>query len=620
MQSHDMIISELRDLISRVRSECGKEQVRNCIRMVKTEFRTIQQLKAEVSEFRAENDQVKSANIKLEAECKLQAKSIAALRSDCSDLKQKLTVAVNQGLLKAEQFICLMAKNKKIVKVSRELAVMSSPHIKSIIESEMNENKSGIIQLKQYSETCIRALAAFMQAGNSCPDIVDVQKVSGSEIYMLLELLAYMRMPWAFASVTNRAIDFTDPLDALFLANVSKQAATCSDEYQDGWTKLEKKAMENVEPNIERLSIASGLQELALEDISKIILNMKDEKLPDIFSDNQSAEAQERFYLKVTCEEKGSISAFVHVGQSHPFAFKFNARKAGQFHYVLQAKHQDGEECNRVPRNSNCVSSGCGFPSFFANDTRKQKFCPGPGLEGLKLMYKAGMTRLHRQVFALTCYACKRMGRPFAADCQSEQLLGALGYFDRLAAGSDEGARKLLPLMEEYVARSFDLIKGSGGWRLLSPPLVSRILAKDCLYVQKETAVLGFAARYAGYGMAAAAGAADGAEDGGGGAGSSPADRFAALAQHVRFPWISAAQLDAELAPGERAFAARQPSFAALLLEATEVQQRKRPAAGASGAAAGRAAKRACFAGEMPALDMSYMVDRLAKVLAAGAE
>ena len=182
--------------------------------------------------------------------------------------------------------------------------------------------------------------------------------------------------------------------------------------------------------------------------------------------------------------------------------------------------------------------------------------------------FKVGLSSLHRQFFALTRYACKRMNMPFVTDCQSEQLLSALAYFDMLAAEkSDQCARKLLFMMEEYVADIFYLIKSSKSWGLLSPQLVSRIVAKDCLTVKKEADVLGFVASYCT--ISTDEGIAHlltgNAEIR---AGASPAESFAHLVEHVRFPWITQAQLDTELAAGERTFVNLQPCLNAFLSEA----------------------------------------------------
>ena len=313
-----------------------------------------------------------------------------------------------------------------------------------------------------------------------------------------------MRMSWAFTSVANRSIDLIDSIDAEFLSKISKQTESCLDEYRCGWRTIEKKAMDSVTLHIEQYSLDPRFQQLQLAEISKVVLNVEDEKLPDNFSGPQ----QERFRLQVSESENGSVVALLQVGHAYPYAFRLNSKRAGIFNFVVQAENQKGDLQAALAGCSACVSDES-YRTIFANQLERDKFFAGPGLQGLKVGFKAGMTRLHRQAFALTCYACKKMGMSFSADspgdhCQSEQLLSALAYFDALTLKSDdsESARALLPLMEEYVARAFDAIKHSKSWGLLSPQLVSRILAKNCLSARKEADVLGFAARYC---MAAAA-------------------------------------------------------------------------------------------------------------------
>ena len=245
----------------------------------------------------------------------------------------------------------------------------------------------------------------------------------------------------------------------------------------------------------------------------------------------------------------------------------------------------------------NCLSqnvvSKYGFDSLVRTQTKKYN-----DLKDVNIVFKASMTCLHRQVFAMTSYACNQLGQAMVADCHSEQLLSALlYYFDN----NDEGARKLLPLVAEYVARSFHLIKASDGWLRLPPNLLAKILCMDCLSSNLEVDVLRFVARYS---MTVEA------------KGSEP-NPFASLALHVRFPFITQEQLATVPSADERSFLVRQPCYASLIQEAVRVQQRKRPSPDAGAAEVGRASKRARY-NAIPDLDVDYMVQLTCSAMAAG--
>ena len=473
--------------------------------------------------------------------------------------------------------------------------------IKEILESEMKESKSGVISLDQYNINAIRVLVAYMRVGESHTDLVEVPELSADEFYNLLELTSYMRVPWAFQHLANQAERFVHSLDVPFLINVSSQMETGHEECP--WAKLFVISKESIAAKIEQHSTGCTFSQLNFHDLHNIIKLVKDEELSVEFSENhdQSAENSNGFFLH-TCSSEGKVKAYVRISRNHQFAFESNSHKVGLFRSVYSATKSGRIDDKEKTWSRTCkgVSAAYGCKRLFRDERIQRLYCPGPGLKGLKLFFKAGMVCLHRQAFALTSYACAKLGEDVASALEIDHVLSALAYFDQHS--EDESARSLLMLLQEYAALSFDLTKDSAAWHRLPTPLVSGVLARHCLSARKEAEVLRFVVGYAMARPDHPPGSSSPAD------GAGAADIFCSLVQHVRFPFISQQELDEVLTAEQRAFVARQPCYTPLIVEAAEVQQGKRPAPAAPGSEE-RAAKRARY-GAVPALDLKYLLER----------
>ena len=435
----------------------------------------------------------------------------------------------------------------------------------------MHESGSGIISLKDYDQCCVDILAEFLRRGRGFEHLVQVPKLPASKLYMLLELLSYIEMTRAFLHISkSRALHITDSFDFPFMMDALKQVATCPVDLRDAWKHLLTIAVMQLEEHL----TSSDFHSLSFEELRLLISEVQDEQLPEEFWTPQGGE---RFYAAAML--KGDeVDARVHVRQCHPFAFTLDSKKVGQFRLTLRAeapcKYRYIQETTSLT-----VATDCGYPGFFGDRSRQESYCPGLRLEDLELSFKAGMTRLHRQAYALTAYACHQTGVPFFSACQGDQLLGAVAFFYEHAA--DEGASALSLILEEYAARSFDLIKGSDGWRRLPLPLLSRILARDCLAAKEEADVLAFVLRHsmAATGVAASPPTAKkaGTSRASQAKQSQPSTVFSKLAQHVRFPFIPQERLRGAFSASERAFLSRQPCYASLVEEAAAAQKRSRP-------------------------------------------
>ena len=325
------IVSALNDLEPRIRSQYGKAELSRCINMVHFEFGKFHKLESDYEESKAEAAREKA------------------------EFKKKLAEVVNNGLSKMDECIYLVAQNEKAIGVNKHLAISCSPLLKCIFDNDMSENRNATVELKMYNEQSIRILVAFMLAGESYEDIVKIPKLSSIDAYQLLELLSYMEIPWAFLSVVKRV--GTESVDLAFMINVSNQITTCQKEFLPGWTRLSKIASEYVYVNIDRYLGSPDLSGISLSDFCDLVFKLKDETLPESFSDAESPENS--WFYKDVHQVLGSskVSAFVHVGRAHPFAFTFNSRKAGQFQLILQVENKRGD----VLYNTKLFESKRGF-------------------------------------------------------------------------------------------------------------------------------------------------------------------------------------------------------------------------------------------------------------------
>ena len=596
-------IQMMKNLDYRIKSQSGKSELQETVVIITGKLRKLEKLERKKAAFEEKNTQLEKelAGLKVLLEDTIQQRDAEienALRvmQENEKLIKTLKTTLNEEIEGQNQVIHITAKCRDTVRINRDMAISSSPMIKEILESEMKESKSGVISLDQYNINAIRVLVAYMRVGESHTDLVEVPELSADEFYNLLELTSYMRVPWAFQHLANQMERFVHSLDVPFLINVSSQVDTGHEGCP--WAKLFVISQESIAAKIEQHSSGCTFSQLNFHDLHNIIKLVKDEELSVDFSENQSAESSNCFFLHTRASE-GKVVAFVQISRNHQSAFKSNSNKVGLFRFVLSAT-KSGRIDKTWSGTSRQVCPRWGFSGLFHNERIQRLYCPGPGLKGLKLSFKAGMVCLHRQAFALTSYACAKLGEDVASALEIHHVLSALAYFDQHS--EDESARSLLMLLQEYAALSFDLTKDSAAWHRLPTPLVSGVLARHCLSARKEAEVLRFVVGYAMARPDHPPGSSSPAD------GAGAADVFCSLVQHVRFPFISQQELDEVLTAEQRAFVARQPCYTPLIVEAAEVQQGKRPAPAAPGSEE-RAAKRARY-GAVPALDLKYLLER----------
>ena len=117
----------------------------------------------------------------------------------------------------------------------------------------------------------------------------------------------------------------------------------------------------------------------------------RDKELPDTFSDLLNLESLMAFGSMVDVHDR-DISVSPHVSRSNSFAFTDKERKIGLFQAILKAESLRGDKLNWIFVTP-CFQLSWGF---FRNEIPQASLCSSPGLQGLKIWVKAGLTRLLR--------------------------------------------------------------------------------------------------------------------------------------------------------------------------------------------------------------------------------
>jgi hypothetical protein len=559
----NMIFEGLHNLESRIKSQSGKEELKQCVKFAQKEYEKLE-------------------------------KKIHSLQSEKDSLEQTVKYFIESAMPRPGDgggTLTILSSNGKSIKVDRKLAISASPHIKMVMEMNVNTN---IVPLKEYGEIVIKTVVILLQLGEQHSGLMDLRKMDSSEAYNLMELCSCLDIPWACMKVA-KDIDKITTLDAWFLTSAQRQLDTCLEPFQSAWKLVCEKATRNIVLNIEQHSLLPDFSKLPIRHLEELTRAVKDEEWPAQLTEDRS----DSFKLRVECVGN-KVHVHVAIASECKTALCFAEDKVADFRVMIIAKpNVKAYVSGRVPHQSEeltaCIASQIVVENIFGDAQTQAEFAHGPDGKTFTISFKAAMTSIHRQCFALINYVrhSKGLGCGRAAVDDCGMLLLALQHFH------DRGCGYAVSLLSSYAAKSFSWVRPCAGLLALSPLLVAGIISRDDLATDKdESAVLGLVVRYA---MSIPAVPPTGVL---------PADcasaRFETLVRHVRFPYVPTAAIVARLSPEELAFVGRHPSYLALLTEAVGVQQGAQPAPDAEGAQ--RAAKRVRY-GAMPPADLAAILE-----------
>ena len=255
--SQQRILVELRDLKRYIQRKANHVAFDALIEKVSEQFSLVSpahldELNESVSTLQSTIE--RNARMAQESEKKAAAEFSKAMKAEkeVSDLLRKELMLIVGSALDGKMDLSLISRDFKTVKLSADLAKLSSAYFESALSIGMKNGQNGEIHIDANS-VVLRLLGSYILLGPDLLDLVEIKQLDTRTTFDLMELSTQMLIPWLCSHLAANIDCCT--FDVEMLKKASLQRDTCSSEFRDSWGIVISKAAQAIALDVKKYSI-----------------------------------------------------------------------------------------------------------------------------------------------------------------------------------------------------------------------------------------------------------------------------------------------------------------------------------------------------------------------------